>query len=211
MNFWMWKNTLLRSHHWLQANWGASFWETAKTSCESRGGPKHNRCCLISKIIERQGWIPWQLSPYVLLALEEHQGRIRSAEVNCALWNSMLKQHHGRGRGVGAVGDTQVEISGAAQPVFFSFLLLLYHGNVSRNVTPLSPECSLIILSNEKRRKRRMRERKKCMRIAILSYSLHTGCITTSLKKSLRHNKTDCIITFFPLTGCISTTLHITS
>lgn len=35
------------------------------------------------------------------------------------------------------------------------------------------------------------------MRIAILSYSLHTGCITTSLKKSLRHNKTDCIITFF--------------
>lgn len=41
------------------------------------------------------------------------------------------------------------------------------------------------------------------MRIAILSYSLHTGCITTSLKKSLRHNKTDCIITFFffPLQG----------
>lgn len=97
----LWKNALLRSHHWLQASWGASFWETAKTSCESRGGPKHNRCCLISKIIERQGWIPWQLSPYVLLELEEHQGRIRSAEVNCALWNSMLKQHHGRRKGWG--------------------------------------------------------------------------------------------------------------
>lgn len=42
------------------------------------------------------------------------------------------------------------------------------------------------------------------MPIAVLSYSLHTGCVTTSPEKSLRHNKTDCIITFFPLTGCIS-------
>lgn len=88
----------------------------------------------------------------------------------------------------------QVEISGTAQPGFFCFLCfnsLLYHRNVSRNVTPLSPDCSLIILSNEKRRKRGEYERErggreKCMRIAILSYSLlHTGCITTSLKKIL--------------------------
>lgn len=92
--------------------------------------------------------------------------------------------------GGGEVGDTQVEIYRAAQPflIFFN-ILLLYHGNVSRNVTPLSPDCSLIILSNEKRRKRGMRERerekKKCMRIAILPYSLHTGCVTTSLKKIL--------------------------
>lgn len=60
---------------------------------------------------------------------------------------------------MGTFGDTQVEISGAAQPVFFFFLvpfhlLLLYHGNVSRNVTPLSPDCSLIIFSNEKKEKK---------------------------------------------------------
>lgn len=35
------------------------------------------------------------------------------------------------------------------------------------------------------------------MPIAVLSYGLHTGCVTTSPEKSLRHNKTDCIITFF--------------
>lgn len=75
------------------------------------------------------------------------------------------------------VGDTQVEISGAAQPVFSlslsPSLLLLYHGNVSRNVTPLSPDCSLIILSNEKRRKRGMREGKNACELQFF----HTACI----------------------------------
>lgn len=35
------------------------------------------------------------------------------------------------------------------------------------------------------------------MPIALLPHSLHTGRGTTRLEKSLRHNKTDCIITFF--------------
>lgn len=41
------------------------------------------------------------------------------------------------------------------------------------------------------------------MPIALLPHSLHTGRGTTRLEKSLRHNKTDCIITFFffPLQG----------
>lgn len=106
-----------------------------------------------------------------------------------------IKTASGEKAGGGVFSGAQVEISGTAQPGFFWFLCfnsLLYHRNVSRNVTPLSPDCSLIILSNEKRRKRGeyerggAREREKCMRIAILSYSLlHTGCITTSLKKIL--------------------------
>lgn len=175
-------------------------------------GPEHNRCCLISKIIERLSWIPWQRSPYVLLALEERQGRIRSAEVHCALWNSTLKQHQGREEERvevwrGGVGDTQVEISGAAQPVFFflflfSFTLVSWKREHKRN----TPESGLQSNYFEQWKKKEVKgewEREKCMRIAILSYSLHTGCITTSLKKSLRHNKTDCIITFFffPLQG----------
>lgn len=35
------------------------------------------------------------------------------------------------------------------------------------------------------------------MPIALLPHSLHMGRGTTRLEKSLRHNKTDCIITFF--------------
>ena len=51
---------------------------------------------------------------------------------------------------------------------FFPLLKFLYHENVSRNVTPLSPDSSLITFSGEKRQKRGMRERevgerkKKC-------------------------------------------------
>lgn len=63
-------------------------------------------------------------------ALEERLGRIRSAEVHCALWNSTLKRRQGRERGEGrggGGGGAQVEISGAAQPVFLFTLVSWKH------------------------------------------------------------------------------------
>lgn len=139
---WNVKNTLMRSHHWLPANLGASLCKLQKPPVSFKEGPKHNRCCLISKIIERLGWIPWQCSPYVLLVLEECQGRIRSAEVHCALWNSTLKTASGERGGleVGGLGWHTGRNFWSSKTSFFFFLLLLYHGNMSRNVTPLSPE-----------------------------------------------------------------------
>lgn len=179
-------------------------------------GAQHNRCCLISKIIERQGSVPWQRSPYELLTLEECQGRIRSAKVHCALWNSTLKQHQGKRWEGGVFSGAQVEISGTAQPGFFGFLCfnsLLYHRNVSRNVTPLSPDCSLIILSNEKRR-RRGGEREGKMHANCNSFMQPAAYRVYNHKPEKNPYSTIKLIVsspFFPLTGCISTSLHITS
>lgn len=55
---WNVKNTLIRSHHGLQASFRSISLQTAKPPVNGEEGPEHNRCCLISKIIERQGWIP---------------------------------------------------------------------------------------------------------------------------------------------------------
>lgn len=156
-------------------------------------GAQHNRCCLISKIIEWQGSVPWQRSPYELLTLEECQGRIRSAKVRCTLWNSTLKQHQGERREGGVFSGAQVEISGTAQPGFFVLqLTLVSQKREQKRYTPESRLQSNYFEQWKEKEKGGIweggvgREREKCMRIAILSCSLlHTGCITTSLKKIL--------------------------
>lgn len=140
--------------------------------------------------------------------------------MRCALWNSTLKQHQGKRREGGVFSGAQVEISGTAQPGFFCFLCfnsLLYHRNVSRNVTPLSPDCSLIILSNEKRRKRGEYERGGG------EGKMHANCNSFIQPAAYRvynhkpeknpYSTIKLIVSspFFPLTGCISTSLHITS
>lgn len=55
---WNVKNTLMRAHHGLQASFRSISLQTAKPPVNHEEGPEHNRCCLISKIIERQGWVP---------------------------------------------------------------------------------------------------------------------------------------------------------
>lgn len=96
-------------------------------------GPEHNRCCLICEITERRGRIPWQ-SLEKLLALEQRQGRIRSAEEYRAWWNSGIEERWGR------------RWAFAGRNVWNSFFFfLLYHWN-GRNTTPLSSDCSLINL-----------------------------------------------------------------
>lgn len=85
---------------------------------------------------------------------------------------------------------------------------------MSRNVTPLSPDCSLIILSNEKRRGMREREREKKMHANCNSFIQPAYGVCNHKPEKNPYGTIKLIVSspfFFPLTGCVSTTLHITS